>query len=167
MPTTKQLKASEKMVENGGNVSKAMLAAGYSPATAKTPQKLTQSQGFATITEELQRELGSIKITPKKLARVIKQGLAAKQPGRIITIDNVHGKVEKKTIQMADHMIRHKFLDTALKIFGAYPVEDKTPTTLILAQFKQIASSYMEDADTAGPAPVAANVPEAEVTHAD
>ena len=34
------------MVENGGNIGKAMVAAGYSPATARTPQKLTETKGW-------------------------------------------------------------------------------------------------------------------------
>jgi hypothetical protein len=46
MTTIKQQKAVHKMVENGGNVSKAMISAGYSAATAKTPGKLTNSKGF-------------------------------------------------------------------------------------------------------------------------
>jgi hypothetical protein len=50
--TTKQQVALENMVENGGNVSRAMLNAGYSPNTAKTPQKLTGSKGFLALCEE-------------------------------------------------------------------------------------------------------------------
>lgn len=47
------------MVENGGNASKAMVDAGYSPNTAKTPSKLTESKGYLEmldkfgLTEEL------------------------------------------------------------------------------------------------------------------
>ena len=44
MATIRQKKALAKIVENGGNVSKAMVEAGYSPMTAKTPQKLTESK---------------------------------------------------------------------------------------------------------------------------
>lgn len=50
-PTLKQKRAVDNMVENGGNVSKAMRDAGYSPATAKTPEKLTSSQAFADLLE--------------------------------------------------------------------------------------------------------------------
>ena len=46
MPTVKQKKAINNIVENGGNISKAMRDAGYSEQTAKTPQKLTESVGF-------------------------------------------------------------------------------------------------------------------------
>ena len=52
MATSKQKKAVDKLVENGGNVSKAMEAAGYSKATAKTPQKLTESKGFMELLDE-------------------------------------------------------------------------------------------------------------------
>lgn len=52
MPTDKQERALENMVENGGNMSQAMLEAGYSPNTAKTPQKLTESKGFIELCEE-------------------------------------------------------------------------------------------------------------------
>src|SRR5688572_12824672 len=46
MPTLKQKKAVENLVEHGGSVGKAMRDAGYSPATAKTPQKLTEGPGY-------------------------------------------------------------------------------------------------------------------------
>lgn len=52
MATIKQRKAFKKVVENGGNVSKAMVATGYSKATAKTPQKLTESKGWFELSEE-------------------------------------------------------------------------------------------------------------------
>jgi len=46
MPTERQKKAVKRIVENGGIVSKAMEEVGYSPRTAKTPQKLTNSKGY-------------------------------------------------------------------------------------------------------------------------
>ncbi len=52
MSTIKQELALEKIVENGGNMSQAMLDVGYSPNTAKTPQKLTKSLGFIELCEE-------------------------------------------------------------------------------------------------------------------
>lgn len=41
------------MVENGGNASKAMRDAGYSPATAENPSKLTTSKGFYQVCDDL------------------------------------------------------------------------------------------------------------------
>ena len=49
MATLKQQKAIKNMVENGGNVAKAMRDAGYSENTANTPSKLTKSKGGATV----------------------------------------------------------------------------------------------------------------------
>jgi hypothetical protein len=51
MSTLRQEIALENMVENGGNISQAMISAGYSPNTAKTPQKLTESLGFIELCE--------------------------------------------------------------------------------------------------------------------
>lgn len=50
--TTRQKDAAQKMVENGGNASRAMRDAGYSPATAKTPSKLTASKGFRQVMDD-------------------------------------------------------------------------------------------------------------------
>ncbi len=43
-PTIKQKMALRNAVENGGNISKAMRDAGYSPRTAHNPSKLTESR---------------------------------------------------------------------------------------------------------------------------
>ncbi len=52
MPATfKQKQAFDKLVENGGNVSKTMREVGYSAQTAKTPQKLTESEGWKELCE--------------------------------------------------------------------------------------------------------------------
>ena len=56
MATIKQKLAVDALVENGGNVSQAMLKVGYSPATAKTPQKLTESDGFKDIISTMENE---------------------------------------------------------------------------------------------------------------
>ncbi|MDO8487560.1 MAG: hypothetical protein Q7S45_04650 [Candidatus Curtissbacteria bacterium] len=50
--TTKQKLAATKLVENGGNVSKSMIDAGYSKASAKNPQKLTRSKGWQPLMEK-------------------------------------------------------------------------------------------------------------------
>jgi hypothetical protein len=52
MATLKQRKALERLVENRGNVSRSMIEAGYSPATAKNPKNLTESPGFRELLEE-------------------------------------------------------------------------------------------------------------------
>lgn len=52
MASLKQKLALKNVVENGGNVSLAMRDAGYSPNTAKTPQKLTSSKAWEELMEE-------------------------------------------------------------------------------------------------------------------
>lgn len=52
MATIKQKKAFDKVVENHGNVSRAMLEVGYDPTTAKNPRNLTQSKGWKEIMKE-------------------------------------------------------------------------------------------------------------------
>lgn len=52
MATIKQQRAAELVVENGGNVSRAMRDAGYSEQTAKTPSKLTESKGFRELLDD-------------------------------------------------------------------------------------------------------------------
>jgi len=47
--TIKQQIAATKIMENRGNVSKGMLEAGYSPATAKNPMNLTKSLGWGEL----------------------------------------------------------------------------------------------------------------------
>lgn len=51
-PTVKQEKAFKNAVENGGSMGEAMINAGYSEATAKTPQKLTESRGWEILLDE-------------------------------------------------------------------------------------------------------------------
>lgn len=102
MATKKQLKAIDNLVENGGNVSKAMRDAGYSEMTAKTPQKLTESKAF--------NELMAEAITDAKLIKVIDEGLTATKSFAI----------DESLVETPDHATRHKFLETALKVKGAF-----------------------------------------------
>ncbi len=71
MATVKQEKAAENLVGNGGNVTKAMVDAGYSVATANTPQKLTESKGFQALLDE--------KLADDKLVEVHDQLLKSKR----------------------------------------------------------------------------------------
>ncbi len=46
MATLKQKKVVAKILENNGNISKSMREVGYSPAFAKNPKLLTESDGY-------------------------------------------------------------------------------------------------------------------------
>jgi len=53
MATLKQKQVAKKIVENGGMaISRAMEEVGYSPQTAKTPDKLTDSKGWKELMEK-------------------------------------------------------------------------------------------------------------------
>lgn len=66
MATLRQRIAFDKVVENGGNVSRAMIDIGYSPATAKTPQKLTESVGWKELVNEHMSD-GELMVKHKQL----------------------------------------------------------------------------------------------------
>lgn len=114
MASAKQKKALAILVESGGKtpVGRAMVEAGYSPATAKTPQKLTESKAFSQIMEEAG-------ITDIKLSEVLKDGLEA-------TKAVVMGKESAESFVdvQPDYAIRHKYLETGLKMKGLVPKSD-------------------------------------------
>lgn len=104
--TMKQRKAIVKLVENGGNVSKAMRDSGYSAETAKTPSKLTNSKGFIGLCDELGLTedflVGALKedIVVKKANRKPELELAFKIRGRLKdTIDVTSGGEVIKAIE--------------------------------------------------------------------
>ena len=98
MATVKQKRAIAKLVENGGNVSRAMMDAGYSPATAKTPQKLTESEAYKSIAEQIPDDL---------LVKVHLQGLNAK---------SFRYSPEGELMQLDDFATRHKYLESGYKL---------------------------------------------------
>ena len=81
MATERQKKAIEYVVENGGNVSQAMIKANYSPKTAKTPQKLTQSKAWEELMDKhlpdklLAKKHKELLTIPKKVRKFIKGDL--------------------------------------------------------------------------------------------
>lgn len=105
MATERQKNAASKVLENGGNVSKAMRDAGYSDKTAKTPKNLTESDGW--------NELMDKNFPDELLQKVLNEGLLA---------DKAIG-IEGNTIE--DYPTRHKYLDTAMKLRDRYPAQKK------------------------------------------
>lgn len=115
MATIRQQLAVEKMLENQGNVSKAMREAGYSEAMAKNPQTLTKSEGF--------RELLEQKLPDSLLLKTHLEGLEANKivSARAKTARGEPIDADEDTddfIEVPDHPTRHKYLETAYKIKG-------------------------------------------------
>lgn len=107
MATTKQRLAVEKMLENNRSdkpktIGEVLISAGYSPTTSTVTTQITKSKGFLEVLEE-------VGVTNDRLSQVMEEGLAAERDGK------------------ADHGIRHKYLETALKVKGLQGNSD-TPT---------------------------------------
>ena len=94
MASIKQRLAVKKTIENRGNVSRAMIEAGYSKNTAHNPKTLTESKGW--------KELMNEALPDALLLKVHKQGLKA-----------MRAKGDKP-----DYKVRHSYLETGYKIKG-------------------------------------------------
>lgn len=110
MANQRQKKAIANLVETGGSVSAAMRKAGYSPKTAKTPKKLTESKAWEKI-------LG--KSLPDELLMERHRDLLNKQEVRIK--NNVStGEIDTIPTGEIDIIAVSKGLDMAYKLKGKY-----------------------------------------------
>jgi phage terminase small subunit len=116
--TTKQKRAMVNMVENGGNASRAMIDAGYSPATAKNPSKLTTSKGY----KALQKELGVEGISLKKALAPIAKALNAKtkiKVGEVVTPNGDDSSSVEYMYEYEDNIpLQLQGSDRAIKLLG-------------------------------------------------
>lgn len=110
MATIKQKKALKALMENGGNLGKAMRTAGYSETTALNPQNLTEADGF--------KELIAKVLPDEMLVKVHKEGLKAtsKKPHLIDRDDK--GRPVYEYVEETDFATRHRYLETAYKLHG-------------------------------------------------
>ena len=101
MPSIRQLRAINNVIENNGdNIGRAMLQAGYPPNTAHNPKNLTESEAWNKL---LRRYLPDSKIIAKH-----NEALEATKP---VVAGN-------KVIQAPDHGIRIKAVELAYKVKG-------------------------------------------------
>lgn len=122
MKSLKQQKAFKESMENGGNITEAMRVAGYKESTINNPSNLTASKSWEELLEE--------HLPDSLLADTIEEGLKATKPisARIIMQKgkNDLGSQDawSKTddfIEVEDYAVRHKYVETALKIKGKIP----------------------------------------------
>lgn len=137
--TVKQQVAVKKVVENGGNVSKAMKDAGYSPATAKTPQKLTQSKAWMQLMEEY--------LSDDDLLQKHKEALNAVKPiGAQILIDKDGKTISKENegmIEVPDQVVRLKAVELGYRVKGKLrPEEGATLEAKILVIPTELINKY-------------------------
>jgi hypothetical protein len=115
MPTIKQKRALMKVVENGGNITKAMKDVGYSLATVNNPDVLTSSKGWQELLNEF--------LPDGILLKTELEGLGAT---KIITSG------AEPNIEVPDHPTRHKYLETGLKIKGKIKDESTTEVKMLI-----------------------------------
>jgi len=112
-----------KVVENGGNVTKAMRELKYSEATINSPQSVTKTKSWQELLKELPDE---------KLMKVLHEGLDA---NRVVSAINPGKSATSSTadfIEVPDFMIRHKYLETGLKIKKKLDVEGSGDKEIIV-----------------------------------
>jgi len=118
--TLKQRKAAKKVVENHGNVSRAMIDAGYKPATAKNPKNLTQSKAWTQLMEQY--------LPDDKLLEKHDEALdAVKSIGAQILIDKDGKTISKENegmIEVPDNRTRLKAVELGYRVKGKLRQEE-------------------------------------------
>lgn len=110
-PSIRQKLVAQKVVENRGNVSKAMKEAGYSDAYASNPQQFKASKTWEELLEEY--------LPDDLLTKVALEGLFAKR----IQTSPTEGDRE-----VEDYAVRQRYLETSLKMKGKI-IDKKDLTT--------------------------------------
>lgn len=136
------------MVENGGNMGKAMIEAGYSPMTAKTPSKLTKSRGWQELMEfafpdewiaRTQRELlKAATLSYKDVSvntddKILRKELLSVPGTRIVNIVTYSeegrgsGMIKYKRVAYLTplYQVRQKAIETILKLKNKFPIQKR------------------------------------------
>lgn len=111
--TLKQKQVAKDLLENVGKpIGKAMLDAGYSPATAKNPDHLTESKGWAELMEKY--------LPDDKVLEAHQAGLEATKTSNAAILLNKNGETikaeEQGLIEVPDHPTRLKAVELAYKV---------------------------------------------------
>jgi len=113
MATRKQKLAVDKLVGNGGNVTKAMRESGYSENTLHTPSKLLDSKGFLELMDEygltddllIKSLVDDIRAKPSN--RTQELTLAIKMRGRIIDRQDITTAGEQLKVALVEFVGDH------------------------------------------------------------
>ena len=123
----------------------AMIQAGFSEQTANTQAKRTVSN--SRIQTPILQALEKAGINDDKLADKIKQGLeCTKVMSAVVIHKSEDGKTEKidDFIEVPDNPTQHRYVDTALKLKGAFPDPKIDVTVPIAVQVNVIDYSKVE-----------------------
>lgn len=121
-PSLKQRAVAKDLLENVGKpIGRAMLDAGYSPATAKNPDHITESKGWAQLMDE--------HFSDELLTKVGEEGLAATKQLSVRGGKDASAESDD-FIEVEDYAVRHKYFETILKMKGR--MIDKVQTDGVL-----------------------------------
>jgi len=119
-PNDRQKKLAEYMAGNVGlSMGQAMKDLGYSENYADSPDKIKKTKGWKALMRKY--------LPDRKLVKVVDEGLGA---NRVISAMNTGKQATGATadfIEVPDHAVRHRFVETALKMKGK--LIDKTDIT--------------------------------------
>ena len=115
-PKLRIKKVFDKVIESGGAIGTAMVEEGYSKKSAINPKKLTDTKSWQKLLDKY--------IPDSKLTEVLKEGLEASK--EVWKNNNESGEVEKVS-EEPDYAVRHKYLETGLKLKSKFPKEDPEP----------------------------------------
>jgi phage terminase small subunit len=139
--TGKQAKALQNVVGNGGNVKQAMLDAGYSPNTANTPSKLTNSPTFKKALKTANQKLAiKYDLTMDEAYKIIAEAKGAKR----LIVHNGSNANEGWTEEVPDYTTRLKVASMIMKIHelsqNDQPANELTPglTSALIAINHQV-----------------------------
>lgn len=145
MATLKQERAIQIMAENGGNASRAMIEAGYSPVTAATPGKLTTARGFNELLDKYLPE--------RHLMSKHRQFLDSKRIIKTFRKGDLQETIEETDPNAV------KALDMAYKLRGKYK-GDVTNNVLVInvseqasGRYKPVDPVYVDATDVSGDTP--------------
>jgi hypothetical protein len=105
-PKVKQRNVFKKVMNEGKSVTVAMREEKYAEATIENPKNVTESKGWQQLMEQY--------LPDEELAKVHQEGLKAVR---------IHSSMTEPDRIENDYAVRHKYLDTAYKLKGAYAPE--------------------------------------------
>lgn len=100
MPTLKQKRAVEKIVENSSaTLKEVVISAGYSPETAKHPDQVTKSKGFQQLLDEM-----------------LPDDLIIAKHQQLLNAKKLHGSLTEPDREVDDNQTQSKMVELGYKV---------------------------------------------------
>jgi len=110
-PNDRQIRLAKYMAENVGiSMGQAMKNLGYSENYANSPDKIKKTKGWKALMRKY--------LPNRKLVKVVDEGLSANRVISAMKTDKQATGATADFIEVPDHAVRHRFVETALKMKG-------------------------------------------------